>query len=354
MKLSRSSVIIAVMAVVIAVLAWAVVYFARDEFNLTATRAEDEIPTRSAIAEKEGFATVKVSPASQKASGIVTAPLQAARSEATAEVFGVVVNLQPLYELRGKYLAGMADMRGLRAGLASSQAEYERVKKLYADDRNVSQRVLQTAEAQWRSDRARLQAAEQSAQILRETIRLSWGAVITQWVTTNSTGEFEALDARRRVVVQITLPQELGMAAAKAPVTIAPVSARSAQRTAHYLSDAPQSDSMSSGATYFYLVDGHGLRTGMRVVGRINLGDAAQSGVAVPEAAVVWHGGRAWTYVKEDVSTFVRKPVSTVQEAAGGWFNPDGFEKGEQVVVSGAQLLLSEELKFQIRNENED
>ena len=30
------------------------------------------------------------------------------------------------------------------------------------------------------------------------------------------------------------------------------------------------------------------------------------------------------------------------------------IKAGEAVVVRGAQLLLSEELKFQIRNENED
>jgi hypothetical protein len=75
---------------------------------------------------------------------------------------------------------------------------------------------------------------------------------------------------------------------------------------------------------------------------------------ALARAAVVWHGGRAWAYVKEGESTFVRKPVSTAQEVPGAWFNAEGFEEGEQVVVSGAQLLLSEELKFQIRNENED
>ena len=38
----------------------------------------------------------------------------------------------------------------------------------------------------------------------------------------------------------------------------------------------------------------------------------------------------------------------------GGWFVPKGLEAGQEVVVTGAQLLLSEELEFQIRNENED
>jgi hypothetical protein len=69
---------------------------------------------------------------------------------------------------------------------------------------------------------------------------------------------------------------------------------------------------------------------------------------------VVWHGGGAWAYVKEDNDTFVRRPVDTSHEAPGGWFNAAGFKEGEEVVVRGPQLLLSEELKFQIRNENED
>ena len=36
-----------------------------------------------------------------------------------------------------------------------------------------------------------------------------------------------------------------------------------------------------------------------------------------------------------------------------GWFN-QGLSVGEEVVVNGAQLLLSEEFKSQIKNENED
>jgi hypothetical protein len=50
----------------------------------------------------------------------------------------------------------------------------------------------------------------------------------------------------------------------------------------------------------------------------------------------------------------VRKEVATGNEVPGGWFNAANFEPGDEVVVSGAQLLLSEEQKFQIRNENED
>ena len=44
-----------------------------------------------------------------------------------------MVNLQPLYELRGRYLAALAERAALRAAAANSRGEYERLKKLYAE-----------------------------------------------------------------------------------------------------------------------------------------------------------------------------------------------------------------------------
>jgi hypothetical protein len=116
------------------------------------------------------------------------------------------------------------------------------------------------------------------------------------------------------------------------------------------------SDATLPGVTYFYLVGSSGMRVGMRVAGQLKLGGKVREGVIVPSAAIVWHAGKAWAYVKDDeeADLFVRKEVSTALEQPGGWFDAGHFEEGDEVVVSGAQLLLSEELKFQIRNENED
>jgi multidrug efflux pump subunit AcrA (membrane-fusion protein) len=120
------------------------------------------------------------------------------------------------------------------------------------------------------------------------------------------------------------------------------------------VADSPQVDPGLPGETYFYLVHGNGYRAGMRVAARVGLGGAPVAGVIVPAEAVVWHAGKAWAYVKQDEQTFARHEVSAAEELDGGWFNAGGFQAGDEVVVSGAQLLLSEELKYQIRNENED
>ena len=354
MKLTRSAIIIAVMALIIAVLAWALVYYARDELQLQAEGMADEIPTASTVGSEGGFSTVTVSPESQAASGIETAKLAPARGQATAEVYGTVIDLHALFDLRGRFLASVSEAQGLRAVAENSRGEYERVRKLYEDDRNIAERTMLAAQAQWKSDEARALATRQSAASLRDALRSGWGPVVSAWAADPDSLSFEALASQREVLVQVTFPFELQSQAGRAPLSLAPVSARGAQRSARFVSASSQTDATLPGATYFYVASSEGLRAGMRLTGNVALGGGAREGVIMPEAAVVWHGGGAWAYVKEDKDTFVRHPVDTSQESSGGWFNAKGFEAGEEVAVRGAQLLLSEELKFQIRNENED
>lgn len=110
------------------------------------------------------------------------------------------------------------------------------------------------------------------------------------------------------------------------------------------------------GAAYFYRAPAAGLRIGNRVVGHLAGAGGSSAGVIVPERAVVWFAARPWIYVRDGKAAdiFERTSVSATRLVPGGWFNAAGLEPGQEVVVTGAQLLLSEELEFQIRNENED
>jgi hypothetical protein len=309
---------------------------------------------KSAVGNEDGFATVRVTVVSQQASGIAVSSLDPARVEAGTEVYGVIVSVQPLIDLRSRYLSAVSEARVLRVAAANSGTEYQRMKRLFDDDRNVSERVVQAAEPLWKADQAKLAAADQSVAAARDSIQAGWGEVLAGWATNPESSAFEALAQQREVLAQLTLPYDLQNQAGKAPISLAPVSASSGARPARFISTAPQTDATLPGATYFYAISAQGLRIGMRVAGQLKLGGKAREGVIVPAAAVVWHGGKAWAYVKTEDDLFVRKEVSTSLELANGWFDAGHFEPGDDVVVSGAQLLLSEELKFQIRNENED
>jgi hypothetical protein len=353
-KTRLHTIVIASMGIVIAVLAWALVYFGRDELHLGAKAPEDEIPIHSALSKQNGSAAVRLPTDSQEASGIAVQTLESARADSAAEVYGVVVSIQPLLDLRARYGASVSEARSLRAVAANSAADYQRFKKLFEDDRNVSERALQAAEAQWKTDQARLAAAEQAVAAIRDTIGTGWGEVLAGWATNPESSALQALAQQREVLAQITFPYELHAQAGKVGLFLAPVSVPDQSRPARFLSAAPQTDATLPGETYFYVVGAHGLRVGMRVAGRLKLGGKKREGVMVPSTAVVWHGGKAWAYVKEKDDLFVRKEVSTAQELGNGWFDASHFQAGDEIVVSGAQLLLSEEQKFQIRNENED
>jgi len=354
MKPSRSVPIIAAMAVVIAALSWALVYYARDEFKLAAERRDIDIPAHAAITSDDGFAVVHVSPQSQNASGITTAALGGARAAATLEVAGVVLNPQPLLDLRGRYLAAAAEANALRTASANSKADYDRLRGLFDDERNVSERALLAAETQWQGDQARATAAQQAAATLLDDIRINWGMQAARWVSEGNTTAFDALAKRRAALLMMTLPYERQADADPTILTVAPDSSHAGQRPVRFVSAAPQADTLLSGATYLYLAENLDLRSGIRLTGQMKRAGKPRDGVVVPATAAVWHGGKAWAYVKDGDERFVRKPLATDQEMNDGWFAGEGFVPGDQVVVGGAQLLLSEELKFQIRNENED
>ncbi len=346
---------IAAMAFIIAVLSWALIYFARDELRgETAEAEQEEIQTASGARVEEGRPLVQLSAQSQAAAGVTVQALKAARSQAAVEVYGAVANLLPLAESRARYFAALAEARAARAALALAQSEYRRMELLFRDDRNVSEQALKSSEARYRGEQARQAAADQLAASLRDAMRGNWGGTVTGWAANPDSQMMQALLQHRSFLVQLVLPPDLPRAALRERVALAPAVARERLQSARLVGASPQIDPAFPGDTYFYLVDGGNLRTGTRLIGRVSLSEASVSGVIVPSAAVVWHAGKAWAYVKDDEQTFARHEISTVEEMDGGWFNATGFGAGEDVVVSGAQLLLSEELKYQIRNENED
>lgn len=355
MRLAPLQIIIAVMAIIIAALVWTLVYFARDELQLEQDAYEEQIEIPSAAGQVEGRPAVRVSRASQGASGIEVQPLKPASSEEELEVYGAVLGIQPLLELRGRYLAALGEMRARQASMRAAQTEHERMKLLYQDDRNVSEQALRAAESRFHSESAQLASAQAAVEALDAELRSAWGDVIAGWMRATDSGVLKTLLDRRSHLIQVSFPFDAPVSSAlRGALSVAPLTGRDKSRPARYVSEAPRSEAVLPGQTYFYLVDGSDLRAGTRVVARVGLG-GKESGVLVPSAAVVWHAGKAWVYVQHEDERFDRYPVSAMRDLGNGWFEPSGeLKPGDKVVVSGAQLLLSEELKFQIRNENED
>jgi len=73
----------------------------------------------------------------------------------------------------------------------------------------------------------------------------------------------------------------------------------------------------------------------------------------VPRSAVIRVGGSAWVYVKTAEEKLTRRPVPLDTPTPEGWFVAQGLKPGDPIVTRGAQSVLSEEINFGAKQEEE-
>jgi len=86
------------------------------------------------------------------------------------------------------------------------------------------------------------------------------------------------------------------------------------------------------------------LAPGAAVTAYLSVAGEPQRGVIVPRAAVIRHAGEAWVFLETNATNFVRRAIALGPPLENGWFVSAGVEAGDQVVVTGAQAVFSEEL----------
>ena len=253
--------------------------------------------------------------------------------------FGRVLDPTPIATLDGELAAA-------EAALAASRAEHERTQSLFKTGENLSRKTVETAEAQFRAD-------EIKADGLRRSALIEWGP------------EFAALgSAARREFVERLVRGETSLIR----VDILPGDALAEQPKAarvlvlgreeqpietENITPASDVDAKTQAQGFILRVDKSpfALRPGMALTAWLELPEKPRAGFAIPRSAVLRHDGRAWVYVQEEEEKFARKPVmlDTPLDGDKGWFIAEGggIKADDLLVTTGAQSLLSEELKAQ-------
>ena len=367
--------IIALQAILIIVLFWVLVFYGKDEYETYQNEQEEEIESLSRVSTSEGINIVSLSPATQQNSGIQTIKINSASFQGEIKSFGNVVSIESLTEAKSRYLNLKSELGIAKSASTQNLQQYQRLKMLNADDKNVSDQALQAAIANVGADEAKISANQLQLKNLQNNTKLQWGEALASLAFADKLPPHLAgLLTNKNVLIQISLPLSMVTPRQGASISVTPLNASVAPIQAIYVSPATQSDSNGFGKTFYYSAPADLLRIGMRVnvltaSVAIDGGHKKLSGVVIPSNAVVWYAGKAWAYFKQDddknqdnniaenqdknIVKFIRKPISTDIEVDEGWFN-QGIDDNSEVVISGAQLLLSEEFKYLIKNENED
>jgi hypothetical protein len=361
--------------VVLVLVGWAAVYLGRDEFRLATEREDDALPSASLVTEGPvgELPALHLTTRARERAGIVVQAPAAGSAGGTREFVATVLDVQPLAQWRGRLTSAAHELAGARAGADASRVEAERLQAMFDDDRNASQRALDAALALSRTDRAKAQSQQSQLDALRESARVEWGPVVSKWFDGPADDPtLQRLINGQEVLLQVAvradtskLPQTLSiiMPDGHAPVTARAVSAAGSIGAA----------AAHGGRVLLFRAPGQGLAPGMQLSAQAS-DDGSRHGVAgalVPSSAVVWHAGQSWIYVGDAVGdadtaeatsapdkgrpdVFRRRALGPTAVRSGSqWFVP-GLATDEAVVTQGAQLLLSEEQKSRIKNENDD
>ena len=279
--------------------------------------------------DTNGNAVITLSSKTQKDLGILLKSPSTFQMSPELKGYGRVLDPAPLVAL-------VTELASAQAAYTASSGEVARLKTLEGQG-NASARAVQTAEAAASRDWAAIQSA-------RERLTLSWGKVVAD--QKDLPAFFHNLSSLEAALVRIDLP--IGEAL-KEPPTVARIANLSgASAEAAFLERAPSVDPQMQGQGFLFLLKPNSLRltAGEAVVGYLKTPGEPLAGIIIPREAVVRTEGAGWVYVLYSAGdSFTRIEVSLDHPTEAGWFVTKGVSADEYVVVTGAQQLLSIELK---------
>jgi hypothetical protein len=250
--------------------------------------------------------------------------------------YGRVMDPAPL-------LALLTELASARAAYAGSSNELVRSKTLM-NQGNASVRALEAAEAAALHDELAVHSAQ-------DRLALSWGSSLA------NRGDLESftrtLPTLEQAVVRIDLAPGETVESPPPGARIVTVAGRSVD--AEFL-DAPTGvDPQLQGRGFIFLVRSNAVHLlgGEAVTGYLKIPGEPLAGVVVPRDAVVRVEGKGWVYLlNSDSESFTRREIALDRPTENGWFVPGAITAGRYVVITGAQTLLSEELKASIGTES--
>jgi hypothetical protein len=284
--------------------------------------------------EANGEVSIQLDVDAQKRIGLQMAMLAATQFRPEIKAYGRVLDPATLS-------AGVADLFSARAVAEASQKELARSKTL-AEQNNASTRALQAAQAAASRDSAQAESA-------RARFVVAWGKVIAD--REDSTKFVESLASGESALVRVDLLAGDVLASPPKSARLFAVSDESNPVEAQFVSVAPAIDPQSQGQGFFFLVTTNRppFSPGASVTAYVPQPGEPLTGVEIPRDAVVRFNGRAWIYLQTSEQTFARREIGLDHPIANGWFVTRGIRPNDRIVTDGAQLLFSEEQKYQIQ-----
>jgi hypothetical protein len=294
-------------------------------------------------------AQLSVDAKTQQLAGIVTQVSELSYYQSEYSVYGKALSSEPLLALHNRYLIAQSDSQGALATAAQLQQNAQRQQTLFNQGVS-SKRALQEQQAQWQSQQALLTGKQLQIRAIEQEALAAWGKTLSGWAL-SSTNALEPFITAQKTLLQITLPTGKTINP-KQGIMVANTANRADAGAAQLISIAPQNTNGSQGINYFVQTQHPHIRAGMSITAWLSETNNSQLGVLIPKSALVWSGDEPIVYIKT-ANQFERRVIHHSITTAEGYFISEDLKAGEQIVITGAQQLLSQQLRGQIPDEDD-
>ncbi|MEE9356031.1 MAG: hypothetical protein V3U75_10625 [Methylococcaceae bacterium] len=288
--------------------------------------------------------------AKQQSVGIEIQALIPAHFKPELKAYGIALDLKPLLDLRIQFFDTIAENSIAKSVLKQSVIELQRLKKLLQENIIPRRKVIEASGLR-ETNKARLNAHQSKLVSIKTKAIQQWGEVLSSWCFADDQKTLNRLFEPGQNVILVSLNPHSKIKPIPSKITIS-TDSRERRVEANLISRATQSFSQSE--SFYYLTHYPSLLTGMKVIAWLPQSKQALSGVTVEESAVIWHLGKPYVYVLSKDNFFSRRPLINPIKTESSWFVQQKLVPGELIVTKGAQMLLSEEYKGQIPEEDQE
>lgn len=292
-------------------------------------------------------------PEMQKRAGIQTVKLTPSLNGPETLVFGNVAPLDRLLILRQQYLNSLAEQQAAQAKNTEAQLNLHRTKTLN-DQEIVSKRRLQEQMTQARTEQSQLAISQYQKDLVINNCQLEWGATLCQWLTESKGSKMREFIELKAQLLQITLPAGHELRPEQTQVFVDEHGERERAIPATLLSAIPMIDPVTQGRRYIFKSSQRLLPFGSHLSVWLPEASPSRTSVSLPRSAVVRHNGETLVFIKTADNRFIRQPLSKLTPSLDCCFSTQELSIGQEIVSTGAQTLLSQSLKSQIPQEDDD
>jgi multidrug efflux pump subunit AcrA (membrane-fusion protein) len=195
---------------------------------------------------------------------------------------------------------------------------------------------VEAAAATLKRDRAALEASQ-------TRLLAGWGKELT--ARTDLGTLVHSLVAQEAALIRVDLLAGEILPPEPRRVRVAPLPGDEAPRDAVVIGPAPTADVQAQGAALLVLLRAPAPAPGAALLAWVSGSGTAQRGLRLPRSAIVSHEGRTFVFVAAGEGAFERRRVELAPPQGDGVVITGGVKADDRIVVTGAQQLLSEDLK---------